>query len=190
MHKRTGRDPLAESAANRPDRGRLLVQKSKFAFGPARRAVSGLSLLGLQRSAGNQAVQRLLGVGRQVVVQRWKEYTTEFAETLANERKIKLYPNRVDHILERHGPGGTSTGPTFHQFLSSKPGTLKWQIYKALESGRVVKSPGRAFDFEYTFEDVIGRDTDDDEAKTIRVVVVELGSTGELGKVQTAYPVP
>ena len=47
-----------------------------------------------------------------------------------------------------------------------------------------------AFDFEYTFDEVIGRDTAGDEVKTIRVVVVELGTTGELGKVQTAYPVP
>jgi len=144
----------------------------------------------LQSLAGNRAVQRVLApIAGPLHLQRWTTYSTEFAEQLADGRKIKLFDDRIDHIVERHGPEGEAAGAGFFRLLTDKKASIKGMVYEALNKGRVTKSPGQAFDFEKTFDNVIGKDTTGAETKRLRVVVVELGKSGSAGKVQTAYPI-
>lgn len=56
-----------------------------------------------------------------MIVQRWKEYTTESAEKLANQRKIKLYPDRSttssSGTVWRHEAGGDHAGRSSRHVL-------------------------------------------------------------------------
>jgi hypothetical protein len=148
-------------------------------------------LIALQRTAGNAAVTSLVqGRAAGPVVQRWVEYTTEYAIQLADAKKITIFDDRLDHVLERHGPEGTAKGASFHRFYSGDKATIRSYVIRALRQGRVTKSPGSAFDFEYTFDEPIGEDTAGEKVSRIRVVVVQNGKVGDRGKVQTAYPIP
>ena len=155
-------------------------------------------LLSLQRMVGNQAVQRILAKrgmfslqSRQdnVIQRRWDEYTVEFGVSLADNKKIKIFDDRLDHILERHGPDVEEDSPDFYTFTTRKKNVIKSFVQKALASGNVYKGVGGAFDFEYEFDHPIGKNNKGAETSRIRVIVVELGRSGKLGKVQTAYPI-
>lgn len=156
-------------------------------------------LLSLQRTIGNQAVQRILAKRgmlslqsrRANVIQRWwDEYTIEFGERLADNKRIKIFDDRIDHILERHGPDVQEDSPDFYTFTTRKKNVIKKFVQSALASGTVFKGVGGAFDFEYEFDHPVGKNNEDKETSRIRVIVVELGKSGKLGKVQTAYPIP
>ncbi|MDA0672671.1 MAG: DUF4157 domain-containing protein [Cyanobacteria bacterium] len=122
-------------------------------------------------------------------IQCWIDYSTDYAEELADNGNIAIFDDRIQHVLERHGPEGSASGPTFHRFYTSKASVIKGYIKTALAKGTVYKAPGEAFDFEFTFSEDIGEDTTGEKVQRIRVVVVQTGRVGDRGKVQTAYPI-
>jgi hypothetical protein len=129
-------------------------------------------------------------VQRQVtgVIQRVWANTVEHAKSIRDN--IRLYEDRLDHIIEEHALSGGEGRDRIGRFNTDNRETIRNYVLATIKSGTPKLGPRSAYDFECDFTGPIGTDDAGAESKRVRVVVTQATQKNDnVGKVQTAYPI-
>jgi hypothetical protein len=124
------------------------------------------------------------------VIQRVWANTVEHAISIRDKGNIRLYDDRLAHIIEEHASSGGEGRDRVGRFNTDTAGTIKNYVLDTIQHGTPKLGPRSAYDFECDFTGPIGTNDAGAESKRVRVVVVQATQKNDnVGKVQTAYPI-
>ena len=134
-----------------------------------------------------QTIPVLATQGARVIQRTW-EHTVEHAVTIRDN--IRLYPDRLAHIIEEHALSGGAGRGKVSRFNTDNVAFIESYVRNTIKFGTVKLGPRGAYDFECNFAGPIGTTNDGKSSSRVRVVVVQATAKNDnVGKVQTGYPI-